>query len=122
MAGLAIIAGIAWLIIRRGRKTDPTAYGAGAGPSPGQGPDHGSEGVYYNDPQYAPEVVKYGSPTESTQPIQYKSEPQELNAHRPYAELPVQHNYTEAGPDSATYTNPSPVYYPTTYEMDATPR
>jgi hypothetical protein len=111
---LAIIAGIAWLIIRRGRKADPIPnndYGAG--------PGHGSEGVYHNDAQYAPEVVKYGSPTEATHHVQYKTEPQELNAHRPYAELPVQYSHTDASPDSATYTSPSP-NYSATYEMDAT--
>lgn len=121
MAGLAIIAGIAWLIIRRGRKADP-ASSNDSDAGLGQGPGPGGEGAYYDDAQYAPEAVKYGSPTEATQPVQYKAEPQELNAHRPYAELPVQHGHTDAGPDSATYSTPSPNYYPPAYEMDATPR
>ncbi|KAH6628763.1 hypothetical protein F5144DRAFT_580088 [Chaetomium tenue] len=120
LVGVAVIVGSIWLIIRDARKPDSTPsndYGAG----PGQDPDPGSGGAYYDDAHYAPEVVKYGSPTEATQPVQYKTEPQELNAHRPYAELPVQYDHTHAGVDGAAFTDPSPKYYSAAHEMDATP-
>ncbi|KAH6855347.1 hypothetical protein B0I37DRAFT_300406 [Chaetomium sp. MPI-CAGE-AT-0009] len=108
VAGIAIIAGIVWLIMRRRGKTDP---------SPGDGP--GSEGGYYDGARYAPEAVKYGSPMESTPP-EYKTEPQELTTHRPYAELPVQQYPTNAGVSGAPFTTPL-LNHSAAIEMDATP-
>ncbi|KAK3290355.1 uncharacterized protein B0H64DRAFT_63622 [Chaetomium fimeti] len=112
VAGIALIAGIVWLLMRRRRKNN--------------GPGPGTESTYYDDGRDAPEAAKYGSPMEST----YKMEPQELNsqrpyaelhAQRPYAELPVQHHHADATTDSsATFTNPL-LGHTAAVEMDATP-